>query len=273
MRALPFLFAVLLSGLAYCSETSAVRADAPVARVQGTDLSISTSDDTVLRGPDLAGAILTVADLNGLRMQVRINSAQRDPQDPAGRRWLFALSSRKTNTGVWQEFCEPGPEGKQLGFPVAGTTTDGGSFNPDPERFSFTCTSGAVAKCIRFGYAPWDSTADGTPLLDHFRACMRMVRADYCGDGRPHTRDGTLINLYDRLGIQVSEPRADLKFEAAWGPDGAICVRKTRLTDVFTMEQLRNSCGARLAEHLGQDCNLEAAMSQPGALLFNDSRD
>jgi hypothetical protein len=45
----------------------------------------------------------------------------------------------------------------------------------------------------------------------------------YGGDGVGHTRDGTVIDPFDRLGIQRPEPdprgRA-LEFEAAWGPDG-----------------------------------------------------
>ena len=28
-------------------------------------------------------------------------------------------------------------------------------------------------------------------------ACVRMVRADYCGDGRSHTVDGMAIDVWD----------------------------------------------------------------------------
>ena len=28
-----------------------------------------------------------------------------------------------------------------------------------------------------------------------------MVRADYCGDGRSHTREDTTIDMYDGLGV------------------------------------------------------------------------
>ena len=139
----------------------------------------------------------------------------------------------------------PGPEGRTLGFPVQGVTTDDGRYIPDDGQFTFTCTSGAMAKCIRFGYPPWGTAADGRPLLDHFRACTRMVRGDYCGNGSAHTRDGTLINMYDRVGIQVSEPTPDLTFEAAWGPDGAVCVNHTRWDEDFGMDDLRTACGCK----------------------------
>jgi hypothetical protein len=44
-----------------------------------------------------------------------------------------------------------------------------------------------------------------------------MIRADYCGRGTPHTRDGTLLDLCDKVGINRGEqgrgglrpPRAD----------------------------------------------------------------
>jgi ADYC domain len=49
-----------------------------------------------------------------------------------------------------------------------------------------------------------------------------MVPSDLCGDGRAHTREGTQIDVYDRLGIQKREPAADMVFEAGWSPHGAV---------------------------------------------------
>jgi hypothetical protein len=46
-------------------------------------------------------------------------------------------------------------------------------------------------------------------------ACFRMMPADYCGNGNPHTRDGTLIEIWDREGIQVDTSVPDLSSEAA----------------------------------------------------------
>jgi hypothetical protein len=46
-----------------------------------------------------------------------------------------------------------------------------------------------------------------------------MVRTDYAGEGVAHTRYGTMIDLFDRLGIQqpgVDPPGRTLAFEAAW---------------------------------------------------------
>ena len=54
-----------------------------------------------------------------------------------------------------------------------------------------------------------------------------MVRADYCGDGVPHTVNGTLVDVYDRLSptiqTQATADHPEWGVEAEWGPDGALC--------------------------------------------------
>lgn len=105
-------------------------------------------------------------------------------------------------------------------------------------------------------------------LWEYHQACVRAIRADYGGDGTGHTRDGTLVDIADRLGIQRPEPdppgRA-LQFEAAWGPDGAVCVRRTRIPELLSTEQLL-AVYPRLAANSGQKCS-EATP----ALIWNKS--
>ena len=81
-----------------------------------------------------------------------------------------------------------------------------------------------------------------------------MVRADYCGDGVGHTRNGTPIDLFDRVGIQKDEPAEGVTLEAAFGPEGAVCVRHTRLPAVLGMDALTAAC-PRLAGRLGETCD------------------
>jgi hypothetical protein len=83
--------------------------------------------------------------------------------------------------------------------------------------------------------------------------------------------------LYDRLGIQRPADDAErqgLRFEAAWNPDGAVCVAHTRVPANMTLGHLRDVC-PRLKEHLGDaECTAEAAASGRfgPVLLFNRSR-
>jgi hypothetical protein len=119
---------------------------------------------------------------------------------------------------------------------------------------------------VRFGYKPWRDT-DAEPLWDYHQACVRMVRADYAGDGVGHTRDGTLIDLSDRLGIQRpgdDPPGRTLEFEAAWGPNGAVCVRRTRIPELMTTEELAGRY-PQLADRIG------AGSEAVDALMWNRS--
>ena len=97
-----------------------------------------------------------------------------------------------------------------------------------------------------------------------------MVRADYCGDGVAHTKDGTSIDLYDDLAIQKPGSLEDEEyaFEAGWSPKGAVCVARTRWPEIQTREALGVAC-PRLAENVGCD---QGAARAAGALLFNRSR-
>ena len=153
------------------------------------------------------------------------------------RSWAAVLSLVNARTGTWGEFCSMAPDGTVAGFPLAGRWTPDGQHLRDATSFTITCTSGASGKCVRFGYKPWRMIG-AESLWDYHQTCVRIVRADYGGDGSPHTRDGTLIDIFDRLGIQRSDRDPDLTFEAAWGPDGAVCVRRTRLAEVLSSEEL-----------------------------------
>jgi hypothetical protein len=159
--------------------------------------------------------------------------------------------------------CRPDPDGVQAGFPLQLGNGEG---------YVLTCTSGAQGKCVRFGYKPWRNGPGGVPLLAHWRACVRMVRADYCGDGNPHTRDGTLIDMFDKLGIQKDEAEPGTAFEAAWSPAGAVCVRRVRIPDLFSLEALQRNCPRLRPDDLGKACDEARAMRDPAVLLMNRSR-
>ena len=86
---------------------------------------------------------------------------------------------------------------------------------------------------MRWGYHPWETDATGRSIRDYYDACVRMVRADYCGDGRGWTRTGMAIDVFDDIGIQVAETRGDpgFSFEAGWTPGRAVCVAHTRVPE------------------------------------------
>lgn len=105
-------------------------------------------------------------------------------------------------------------------------------------QITFACTDGAIGKCVeKAGYKPWAAartecrvaTTDGqlecygeTQELLH-EACVRMVRADYCGSGQSMTVDGIGIDLWDESSINTESEQVWGK-EGEWTPNGARCL-------------------------------------------------
>jgi hypothetical protein len=133
-------------------------------------------------------------------------------------------------------------------------------------RLSIACTGGAEAKCVRFGYKPWGQSPDGTPLADAYNACVRLIRADYAGDGKGTTRNGQPIDIYDSFGLQPPGNDPSYQFEAGFTADGAVCVRHVRVKENATLSGVEASA-PRLAGRVGDICD-EAFARKAGAILF-----
>ena len=187
--------------------------------VSGGVLVGTSSDGTVLSGADFVGATMTG----------RLSDDDTQPLHIDDTAWLagtnadvlgYAVSMPSADGPI--PVCGLEPDGTPVLALVVPGTWDlaNGAWSDDGQAFSLSCRHAAVAKCVEFGYKSW------LGLGDYHHACVRMLRADYCGDGIPHTVNGTLINLYDNLGIQAdAEP---WPVDAEWGPDGAMCINHFR---------------------------------------------
>ena len=244
--------------------------------VEGTALRIALTDGQVLQGTALVGATLLIAlsnDANARRIKIR--TILPDPTDPDGDVLLYRIGVLDPATGALEELCEPDAAGERWAFPLQGQW-DGEGRRISDQGFTLTCASGAQGKCVRLGYKPWKTTPDGITLADYHQACVRLIRADYCGH-QGTTNDGMLIDIYDHWGIQrpaEDAGRSGLRFEAAWNTDGAVCVAHTRVPENVTLEHLGKVC-PRLRGLLGEVvCTAEAAASGRlgPVLLFNKSR-
>ena len=247
--------------LSVAAGASAAAAQVRSVNVEDGTFRITLEDGTVIAQDSLPGTVLALGDGSGRQRTIRIDAVERDRRDPTGEVVLYTLSEPDPGGG-WHNLCEPDPDGRRLGFPLPGAFAPDGRYMPSSRRLLITCTGGAEGKCIRFGYKPWRQTPGGTSLGPYYNACVRLVRADYCGDGVGHTRNGTPIDIFDRIGIQRDEPAPGMRFEAAFGPDGAVCVRRTRLPDLLQLSVLGAAC-PRLAGHTGEACDKSAH-----ALLF-----
>jgi hypothetical protein len=50
------------------------------------------------------------------------------------------------------------------------------------------------------------------------------MRADYCGTGESYTKNGTLIDIYDREQLAQADTET-WRFEAEWETNGPVCVQ------------------------------------------------
>ena len=257
--------------------------------VEGSVLKITLSDGRLLTSSDLIGANLLI-DQGGHTLRVRLEDIERDPSDKragvaaADTIWLHRFAVEGPD-GTWQPLCEDGPDGRRQAIPLAGRfSAANGRFEVDgSSRFELACTAGAMGKCVRFGYRPWQIGDLPEPVpqknvgggaatasrLDLYNACIRMVRADYGGNGVSTTRTGMIIDLYDDLGIQSPSMDPGMTFEAGWTQDGAVCVNHPRVKENVSLGDIEVRW-PHLAGKTGTSCTEEAARAM-GALLYNSS--
>jgi ADYC domain-containing protein len=242
----------------------------------------------ILRGTSLAGAQF-VADVKtpgaspsaGV-VEYRIAKIEPEPPqyDPTytGHTFLYTLEQWVADSGTWQPACPADDDGRKAAIPLAAVWNDHGDRSTSNTQFTFGCTTGVIAKCYRWGYRPW-VTGYGDLVAMHW-TCTRLARADYCGTGKPHTHDGTKINVWDTLPPPGPIQRhglvapAGMLFEAGWNTGGAVCLSHARwlLDDGAAIAAL---CPQRLVPPgLGQtvcDSLPDALGYDANAKMFNES--
>lgn len=266
MMRIRFSVAVAVSLFAGLQATAAVDS-APRIEVTEAKFKIILDDGAILRGPDLVGVILHLRNRSGDPIEIRIDSVSPTVEEPESGVELYGLSRRDGGSG-WSPLCKPGADGRALGFPLPEMGLPDDDNEAGGDSFSIACTAGARGKCVMLGYRPWASARGGESLAPYFAACVRMMRADYCGDGRSHTRPGVRVDMWDRAGVQAAQ--TDMPFEAAWGPDGALCLARARVTDVSSLNDVLAAC-PRLVSPPAAECEAWSRHTGSSALLWNRS--
>lgn len=232
-------------------------------RVDATQLLIDGTDGT-RRGAEVIGSELELPGFGA----IRIDGAALDQTARFKDIWLYQVTLVDGSA-----ICDADPSGDRRLVFFPGRFDAQMDYVADPAEFSISCVSGVQAKCLRWGYRPWaNAPVGGASLAPYYNTCIRTARADYCGDDHPTTRDGTTIDLYDRVGVQKSESDPlEFPFEAGWSPTGAVCVHHPRIKANATLADIAQSCPRLREAPVGEACD-EAGAAALGALLFNRSR-
>ncbi len=163
--------------------------------------------------------------------------------------------------GVWQPLCGTDARGSPvLAIKLPGTwdhrsgVPGGGDHLQNTQTFTLACEGSTLEKCAEL-YKPGTSLWVGAA----HQACTRTLRADYCGDGTPHTNSGVVIDIHDRFGKQFSQASATWNNEAMWGEQGAGCVANLRVAALVP------DCLSRL---LDSSCMDPPVFTDPKMLLM-----
>jgi hypothetical protein len=153
------------------------------------------------------------------------------------------LLDARGGQGNWIPACKDG----ERAVPFSEVWNVSGGRQIEAGSFTFACLNAAIGKCYnQWGYVPWKTTADGVNWTSLHQACTRMARADYCGDGTPHTVDNHPVDVWDSAGMLrrssttpggVSGTPA---FEGAWNDTGALCFNHFRISGSETNCQNKN---------------------------------
>ncbi len=117
--------------------------------------------------------------------------------------------------------------------------------------FTIACPGSAADKLRMFNYGPQsDFDGAGHPAtVDQRQATLKMITADYCGEGISYTQNGTPLQWENHAGtVYMSTTLGAV--ESVWNKDGAVCLGSTR-TGIATNQldcTLPSCSGHTLAE-------------------------
>ncbi len=115
---------------------------------------------------------------------------------------------------------------------IEGETYDVGlkTVNPAANHVTLACAGEAVAKMKMFNFGPNDSIdGNGPATWQERQATIKMLTADYCGDGTSYTEPGTLVEWINKFGTTGTSPDPGLASEAWWNENGAMCLDMPRV--------------------------------------------
>jgi hypothetical protein len=196
------------------------------ARLDASTLVALDTSGTALPEASVAQARLTAVQDDGRSVPVRVEGTVVRPDAPGVR--FYKLSYQRASDRSWRNPCQAGDGSALL---LSGMWNARGDYTATADRATVGCLNAAITKCVLFGYPPWGTLA-GRSLRPFHLACVRMVRADYRGDGTSHTREGVQLHISDILGVNHAPLPPRFELEAGWTPQGAAFVARPRVREL-----------------------------------------
>ena len=206
----------------------------------GKALQAGSASAPPLSGVSLVGSTWTATASNGAMVKLRIDSAMAGAT-PNTDLWFYGMSYQ-TSTG-WSPLCGLDLLAQPIqAVSVAGVWStvgsDTASYGPSTAQFTLACRYRTIAKCVELGYKTFKG------YTNQLTSCVRLLRADYCGTGKANTIDGTMLNLYDNVGVQA-DTQAWFP-EAEWTPSGARCINSTNNARYELAQSNDPTCAQRI---------------------------
>lgn len=192
-------------------------------------LSADDPDQVVVSGAGFLGAkiVLEIPD-TGQTVYLQITA-----YDDAVAPWASdgapatAYKAMYVGEGGLQPLCPTTNVDNQWFTLILGERYDGADITADARTVTIACVGEAAAKMKLMGYGPRAPRGAATDLR---QATLRMITADYCGDGTSFTVSGTHV-AWRNAGGTVLPPFEERTLEAKWGPQGALCLDTPRHVD------------------------------------------
>lgn len=208
--------------------------------VDANDAFVGLQGDTVvLSGADVVGAKIAVFLSNEEYVWLEITDI--DNQVPS---WsdsgamVTAYQATYFDQGVVKSLC-PTLVGDDRWFtliPDERYSSGTNEVESAPGTVTLACVGEAAAKMKLFDFHPHGNRQAS---VAERQATLRMVTADYCGNGHSFTVNGTQVAWRDAAG-QVEPLVKENVLEALWDENGAICLNKPRHANI---DEVFSECG------------------------------
>jgi len=188
-------------------------------------------DEVLFEGADFVGAKIAV-ELPGGGGTATLVITDYDEEVESwanGGTHMVAYRAQYLTGGAYKSLCPSTSPENQWFTLIAGEIYNRSNnlITPSPRSVSIACVGEAAAKMKLMDFHP---EGNRRASIDERSATLRMITADYCGDGTSYTSTGVPVAWRDAENL-VEPPTDEAVLEAMWTKDGARCLDTPRLSE------------------------------------------